>query len=597
MAMTHAGVAGPSSRGALFDGAGAPMIVFIWAIFAALTAWGGFPGALDQLSTDDAMRLAEVQDLLAGQSWFDLTQHRLNPPDGIVMHWSRVVDLPIAAILWTLQRVLAPDLALKLTLTVWPLLLLLPTLFAAASASRTLAGPAAGVLGAFMMVMSPGVTTRFAPSAIDHHGAQIALALTLLACAMTLDRSRLAAVGAGLAAALMMAIGMETAPHVAAAAAFVALRWAATGDEGMARGARDFGLSFAGFTALVAVTTLSVDSWTAPVCDTLGLGHIVVAALGGIGLAGAAHLVRGGVLVRFAALAQVGVAVAAGLLMAAPNCISSPYGFLPETLRTGWLDRVQEAHNVVASAMDEPTSAFAIGLPLLALIAVSVWALKTARPETFWRVATAVAMFVAALGVTAWQIRGASLAFALGGPLLPMAVLAVARTGEDRIRGFLALAALSPAALALAGLGLAALVGLPPIDQQNASKMCPVADYRAFGKLAPGLALDTIDVGPSIIAFTPHGAVAAPYHRNVDGLMAELEAFQGSDETARAIALSRRAAYVVVCPTDGGVRADAAAFPGGFSAKLMSKQPPAWLDPVDIGADARLKVFRVVAGR
>ena len=53
-------------------------------------------GVFDAMSTDDAMRLAGVRDLLAGQSWFDLTQHRLDPPQGSPMHWSRLIDAPIA---------------------------------------------------------------------------------------------------------------------------------------------------------------------------------------------------------------------------------------------------------------------------------------------------------------------------------------------------------------------------------------------------------------------------------------------------------------------------------------------------------------------
>ena len=31
---------------------------------------------------DSTMRLVQVRDLLAGQGWFDLVQHRLAPPDG-----------------------------------------------------------------------------------------------------------------------------------------------------------------------------------------------------------------------------------------------------------------------------------------------------------------------------------------------------------------------------------------------------------------------------------------------------------------------------------------------------------------------------------
>src|ERR1700733_1318490 len=47
--------------------------------------------------TDDATRLVQVHDFLAGQGWFDLTQYRIDPPDGLLMHWSRLVDVPIAA--------------------------------------------------------------------------------------------------------------------------------------------------------------------------------------------------------------------------------------------------------------------------------------------------------------------------------------------------------------------------------------------------------------------------------------------------------------------------------------------------------------------
>lgn len=36
---------------------------------------------------DDLMRLQQVRDWLAGQSWFDTTQYRVQPPEGISIHW------------------------------------------------------------------------------------------------------------------------------------------------------------------------------------------------------------------------------------------------------------------------------------------------------------------------------------------------------------------------------------------------------------------------------------------------------------------------------------------------------------------------------
>lgn len=595
MAMTHAGgLTAGRARGqmaVLFDRPTAGFVAAIWAAYALATGITGFAGVFDALTTDDAMRLTEVRDLLAGQSWFDLHQYRLDPPDGVIMHWSRLIDLPIALILAVSERLLPGDAALKLTLTLWPLLTLLPTLAATASASRTLAGPSAAVIGPIMLLLSPAVTSRFAPGAIDHHGVQVALALILLACALRIGDTRRAAIGAGLAAAAMTAIGMETAPHVVACAGVIALRWAFAG-EALARGARLFGLSFAGGVAVIALTTLAPDRWSAPVCDTLGVGHLALAIVGGLSLAAATRIAEGG-LARLASLGLIGVACVAALGIVAPNCFASPYGALPLRLQTDWLAGVEEARDILTFAYQSPAAMLAIGLPLLATLVVALWALLRATPATRGPVATAVAMYAAALAVSAWQVRGLSLAFALAAPLLPMAVRAIGQTG-DRIRTLIAMAALSPFGLAVVGIAAAGALGLKDGDPAIA-KLCPSADYKALSALPPGLAINPIITGPYVLAFSPLSVIGAPYHRNVDGLTASLDAFEDSEETARAIAVSRNAVYVVACPMDGGVAPNVAAAPGSFAAALLSGRAPAWLERVNPGG--RLLVYRVLAGR
>src|SRR5690348_4569865 len=73
------------------------MVLAVWAVWAlANLAILPFAGT-DLGGPDDIMRMLQVRDLLAGQSWFDVTQYRINPPYGAAMHWSRLVDLPIAA--------------------------------------------------------------------------------------------------------------------------------------------------------------------------------------------------------------------------------------------------------------------------------------------------------------------------------------------------------------------------------------------------------------------------------------------------------------------------------------------------------------------
>src|SRR4051794_36457669 len=53
--------------------------------------------------TDDNMRMMQVRALLHGQGWFDLRQYRMNPPFGANIHWSRLVDLPIAGLILSLR--------------------------------------------------------------------------------------------------------------------------------------------------------------------------------------------------------------------------------------------------------------------------------------------------------------------------------------------------------------------------------------------------------------------------------------------------------------------------------------------------------------
>ena len=65
-----------------------------------LHAAGGFPTLTAATGDNDSMlRLVEIRDLIAGQGWFDLHQYRMGPQGGFVMHWSRLVDAPIAAII------------------------------------------------------------------------------------------------------------------------------------------------------------------------------------------------------------------------------------------------------------------------------------------------------------------------------------------------------------------------------------------------------------------------------------------------------------------------------------------------------------------
>src|SRR5262245_34513625 len=69
--------------------------------------------------TDDNMRMMQVRGLLNGQGWFDLSQHRLA---GSNIHWSRLVDLPIAGLILILRPFLGGAAAEQWAVGIAPLL-------------------------------------------------------------------------------------------------------------------------------------------------------------------------------------------------------------------------------------------------------------------------------------------------------------------------------------------------------------------------------------------------------------------------------------------------------------------------------------------
>src|SRR5258708_10075690 len=92
---------------------------------------------------DDAMRLVQVREFLAGRGWFDLHEMRLGPPDGYDTHWSRLIDAGIAGLLLIFNLFTDTAFAERLVRTIWPMLWLIPTMAGGSATAGRPARPAA----------------------------------------------------------------------------------------------------------------------------------------------------------------------------------------------------------------------------------------------------------------------------------------------------------------------------------------------------------------------------------------------------------------------------------------------------------------------
>jgi len=246
------------------------------------------------LDADDAMRLLEVRDWLAGQGWFDVAQHRLNRGD-FPMHWSRLVDLPLAGAMLALRPLLGTGGAERVALMLVPLLTLLAVTALAALLTRRLAGRARVPYAVLLVALASPLLAQLRPLRIDHHGWQVAAALAA-AAALFAPPTRRSGALAGTALAVLLTISLEGLPIAAATAAIAALGWAWR----PARGAMvvALGWTLAGVASALHLATRG-PLWAQPACDAIAPAWLAVLWVAAVGLTvavGAGRLVGGGTL-------------------------------------------------------------------------------------------------------------------------------------------------------------------------------------------------------------------------------------------------------------------------------------------------------------
>jgi len=566
-------------------------IAALWLLAAALlclTEWGRIArGVLPD--TDDAMRLAQVRDWLGGQGWFDLRQHRMDPAmGGADIHWSRLVDLPIAAALRLFAWAGEPAATMAAT-TLVPLLTLAAALALAGLVGQRLIGRAGAPLAPVVLLTAAPVMLTMVPGRIDHHGWQIVALLAAIAGLVDADRRRGGLV-AGVAIAASLAIGMEQLPVLAGVALCVVAAWVADADEAPRLRAMLPALVGLGWLALMLFVPPAAR-WTWA-CDALSLSQIVPMTVGGGVLLLAARPslgLRGRVL----AVVAAGLAAALPLLLTpAGHCLADPYAAVDPLARTLWLARVTEALPLWQQPVDVALACLI--LPLIGLAG----AVLRARHDRRWLMLAGLAVLT--IGLSLLSTRAAVQAHAVAVP--GAAALLTAGRAALAARRALLLRVGGTAALFLCVTGVAprlliarALAGpAAPAAEQGADGDClSPAALHALDALPPATLLAPLDYSPALVAYGHHRAVAGPYHRNGRAIADVMRAWAGSDAQAKALIARHGVGYVAWCGRPSEFVVYRRRNPAGLSARLTAGQAPRWLRAVPIDRASGWHLWRV----
>lgn len=574
-------------------------ILPFWLGFAAIYLIYRWPyvAELRQADPDDTLRLVQVRDLLAGQGWFDLHQYRINPPHGVIMHWSRLVDLPIAAIELVLRPILGAGLAEQMASVIVPLatfgvILLLLAMLARRLFDDRLIGYAALLAGT-----SFPIVTQILPTRVDHHGWQIVAAIGAL-LGMTDPDARRGGRIAGAALALGMTISLELLPVAVLFGAVLAFDWLRRPGESE---------RFLNFIVTLALTALAGFVLTrgpdlTNYCDAVSPVYLAGLVLAAVGSALTARFAQGSPLRIVLGLGLSGAAAGIALATIAPACLAGPFGSLDPLLKTMWHDNVLEGLPVWW--LDAPAMAQWVVPPFAGLCATALlWRASTGEARNDWLAYGLLLAGSLVLGILVQR----SMAFAVAFAIVPLAWLV--RRLAARIDTAPGLAS----KLGILALLLVCIMPALPVyladsslehrpgkavrvianDRYSSSGRDPLTSSAPLRQLIPGTIFAPLDEGPWLLLHTAHSVVATGHHRGAKPMHDVMVGFMVDPPVARTILARHGVRYVVLAPDTNEVMVYREMSPHGFAARLSKGEVPDWLTPLPMPKDGGMLAFAV----
>ena len=531
------------------------------AVFKAIVAGFGIHENFAGRGNDSVMRLLTVRDWLAGQGWYDVAQYRLMPPEGVSLHWSRYIDAGMASIIIPASLFLPMTQAEMLAVTVWPTALLIISTLVIGFGTRRVFGAWAACFAMMCTVCWPVLSsTHVSAGDVDHHNVQM-LMMTLMAFAVVWpSRPYVAGIVGGLAAAVSLAVGLESLVFIVGLGAVAFVRAAVEN----ARPQRQFLVTFC-----VSLTIASVVLWlgqTGPairmdlMCDQLApptLMLVGIACMACIALVLIAQYERG----IFVHVGMGVLVVLLGLFLVWPflsHCMAGPYAQIPDDLRDLIGRQINEAKPAWVYFKANTASALVFALPIFtALIAGSIlWFVERKRGDigrhAHAALGTLIIIGLAGLPIMFIQIRAviipASVVPMIGGVVITHLMRNYLRTRSlsDGLAGLLVTTAV---------LGSTVLVKTvePLLEVRTQPKERPQGDCRSYSSLntlnevAPAIILNHVNFGPALIWATHHSVLSAPYHRSTEAFMNGIVPFQLDQDAFKIYVTETKATHLLLC--------------------------------------------------
>jgi hypothetical protein len=571
--------------------------LLLWALISAVLIYSSWETITTRSGwdPDDQLRLVQLRDFLNGQSWFDTTQYRLNPPDGGPMHWSRLIELPLGLLIVILTPFFGQAHAEMFAGSFIPLLGLGLVAYMIGRIAKHLHSVEAGIIAIIITLIAPSLLMQFRPMRIDHHGWQIVMATLSLWTLFWLNK-KIAGVVLGLALAIWLHISLEGAPLTAAFFVYLGWRWV----FGRAHGLRLL-WTIGAFTIASLVLffgTQPAGFYAAIYCDTVSRPHIIAIILAAAIMMPSIILQPNDRRIRMALAGVAGIAAIGVILYLVPQCAKGAFGNLDPLVRDYWYVNINEGLPIWRQ--DWRAALTLCAGPACGILAL-FFGYRTLQitQRTDWQIAGFFALY--SVLVSLFVYRTISVATAFTVPLIAVWAAQLFQSYRQSANpahriGFIAamLVLIIPGAVTnamsntIAGKVKASIIQIETANAQ-CTKMPSVA---ALNGLATGNIIAPLDMGPAILVATKHSILASSHHRNERAMHDHIAIFKSTPGVAWQYLKAHQINYIAICPNEAEMALYQSRDPKGLWAILKSGNWPGYLTPMpDIGDG--IKVWRV----
>lgn len=593
--------------------------VLLWAfLFYLVWNWKGMVLVYSQgvfSGPDDFMRLHQVQNWIAGQGWFDLRAHRMYPSVGADIHWTRLVDVPIAAIAGFFNYFTGLVASSRIAAIVWPFILFMLAVTSMIAICERLAGKESRLLALFFFVLSINTLAEFKPGRLDHHNVQILLLiLILLGVARGLGKYSNYFVGGFIA--FSITVGLDSIIPIIGVLGYITLEWLFQKpgsmnrflQTGIAISISSIGLYVASFPAERWFSNNSCDGFSLVFLSALLL---VSAALVILALISNRTLLNGknAFVFRLTSGGFLFAVIMILLFSLFPHCLDGPLGTVGQELQTRWLDKISEAKGLIDRYPENPAYWIAQAIFLSIMLSVTALVLIKKVTKKSELAVLGFVVFICILG-TFYQTRILRTGLY---SVIPFCVIFASMSWKWLEQNFA-----HKKVMQYVGQGMICLImtstfwvtiGTATSFFTNKSGNLGVSETAksdqpeeiiactselAFGELQNyknSHIISDLNTAPAVLVHTKHSVEAGSYHRNGASILNVLSFFEGSTRQAKQIADDRAADFVVICHED--IPQKLADEGLTVATAIGTNQLPKWLEWVS-KPDSSLAVLKVV---